>query len=106
MTPLSSVAMLEKLALLRIAFCSAPVLRSASCRRTSAPASAVMVSRVVVTAAIRLLDEHCSRWRDCLSWIAQPRWREPSLAGAIDALLLDSLGELGSDSSHRPLRFC
>src|SRR5436190_24172816 len=35
MTPFSSVAMLEKLALLRMAFCSAPVLRSASWRLTS-----------------------------------------------------------------------
>src|SRR5450830_254900 len=35
MTPFSSVAMLEKLALLRIAFCSAPVLSRASFRRTS-----------------------------------------------------------------------
>src|SRR5688572_25159376 len=35
MTPFSSVAMLEKLALLRIAFCSAPVLSSAASRRTS-----------------------------------------------------------------------
>src|SRR5947207_15375643 len=35
MTPFSSVAMLEKLALLRIAFCKAPVLSKASWRRTS-----------------------------------------------------------------------
>src|SRR5688572_13711074 len=60
MTPLSSVAMLEKLALLRMAFCSAPVLRSASCRRTSAPASAVVVSSVLVAAAMCLLAEHGS----------------------------------------------
>src|SRR4051812_23654754 len=35
MTPFSSVAMLEKLALLKIAFCKAPALRRASSRRTS-----------------------------------------------------------------------
>jgi hypothetical protein len=37
MTPFSSVAMLEKLALLKIAFCSAPVLSRAASRRTSLP---------------------------------------------------------------------
>ena len=40
MTPFASVAMLEKLALLRIAFCKAPVLSKASWRRIS-----VMLSR-------------------------------------------------------------
>src|ERR1022692_5139395 len=35
MTPFSSVAMLEKLALLKIASCSAPVLSNEFCRRTS-----------------------------------------------------------------------
>jgi hypothetical protein len=35
MTPLASVAMLEKLALLKIARCSAPVLISASASRPS-----------------------------------------------------------------------
>jgi len=35
MTPFSSVAMLEKLALFKIAFCSAPVLSRAASRRTS-----------------------------------------------------------------------
>src|ERR1700721_1631180 len=35
MTPFSSVAMLEKLALLKIAFCNAPVLSRAASRRTS-----------------------------------------------------------------------
>jgi len=34
MTPFASVAMLEKLALLNIAFCRAPALSSASSRRT------------------------------------------------------------------------
>src|SRR6202521_89106 len=41
MTPFSSVAMLEKLALFRIAFCSAPVLSSAASRRTSVTTSTV-----------------------------------------------------------------
>ena len=44
MTPLSSVAMLEKLALLRIAFCNAPVLSIAFWRRTSVLPSARPVS--------------------------------------------------------------
>src|ERR1039458_6494465 len=35
MTPFSSVAILEKLALLKIAFCRAPVFSRASSRRTS-----------------------------------------------------------------------
>src|ERR1017187_7206235 len=35
MTPFASVAMLEKLALLKIAFCKAPALSRASSRRTS-----------------------------------------------------------------------
>jgi len=49
MTPFSSVAILEKLALLRIAFCSAPVLSNAFLRRTS-----VMVTSLeVFTAAWR-----------------------------------------------------
>ena len=39
MTPFSSVAILEKLALLKIAFCKAPVFRRASLRRTSATTS-------------------------------------------------------------------
>src|ERR1039457_6845529 len=39
MTPFSSVAILEKLALLKIAFCKAPVFSRASSRRTSATIS-------------------------------------------------------------------
>src|SRR5580704_17422600 len=41
MTPFSSVAMLEKLALLRIAFCRAPVLSRAAARRISVTTSTV-----------------------------------------------------------------
>src|SRR5882724_11758241 len=44
MTPFSSVAMLEKLALLKIAFCKAPVLSRAASRRTSVTASALPAS--------------------------------------------------------------
>src|SRR3989304_557363 len=44
MTPFSSVAMLEKLALFRIAFCGARVLSSAASRRTSAMTSPVPAS--------------------------------------------------------------
>src|SRR5258706_12547469 len=44
MTPFSSVAMLEKLALLRIALCSAPVLSRAASRRTSVTPSAVAMA--------------------------------------------------------------
>ena len=40
MTPLASVAMLEKLALLKMALCNAPVFSSASGERTSVAASA------------------------------------------------------------------
>src|ERR1700690_90962 len=40
-TPFASVAMLEKLALLKIAFCRAPVLSRVSWRRTSVMPSAV-----------------------------------------------------------------
>ena len=39
MTPFASVAMLEKLALLKIAFCKAPVFSRASSRRTSVSTS-------------------------------------------------------------------
>src|SRR5947207_6997595 len=39
MMPFSSVAMIEKLALVRIAFCRAPVLRSAFWRRASLPSA-------------------------------------------------------------------
>ena len=62
MTPYSSVAMLEKLALLKIALCSAPVVSSASWRRTSVMPSAVPAAEVragepgvvfVLTAAVR-----------------------------------------------------
>src|SRR5436190_5573759 len=42
MTPFSSVAMLEKLALLKIAFCNAPVLSKALLRRISAPTSSTL----------------------------------------------------------------
>src|ERR1700733_9801667 len=41
MTPLASVAMLEKLALLKMAFCKAPVLSSVSACRTSVSSSIV-----------------------------------------------------------------
>src|ERR1019366_5737835 len=41
MTPFSAVAMLKKLALLKIAFCSAPVLSRAASRRTSVTTSTV-----------------------------------------------------------------
>src|SRR6266436_3838754 len=41
MTPFSSVAMLEKFALLKIAFCKAPVLSRAASRRTWVMASAL-----------------------------------------------------------------
>src|ERR1017187_164881 len=41
MTPFSSVAMLEKFSLLKIAFCSAPVLSRAASRRTSVTTSTV-----------------------------------------------------------------
>src|SRR5687767_14609883 len=46
-TPFSSVAMLEKLALFRIAFCRAPVFSTASLRRTS-----VMTAPATVSASI------------------------------------------------------
>src|SRR5450759_293530 len=45
MTPFSSVAILEKLALLRIAFCKAPVFSTASLRRTSVMTSTVPAAR-------------------------------------------------------------
>ena len=41
MTPFASVAMLEKLALLKIARCKAPALSKASCRWTSVMYSTV-----------------------------------------------------------------
>src|SRR5881296_2248125 len=44
MTPFSSVAMLEKFALLKMAFCKAPVLSRAASRRTSVTASALPAS--------------------------------------------------------------
>src|SRR5258706_2202083 len=44
MTPFSSVAMLEKLALLSIALCKAPVISNASWRRTSVTPSALPIS--------------------------------------------------------------
>jgi hypothetical protein len=49
MTPVASVAMLEKFALLKIALCSAPAFRSASLRRTSvrSGAAATMLSGLV-----------------------------------------------------------
>src|SRR5438045_101614 len=43
MTPFSSVAMLEKLALFRIAFCKAPVLSNAAWRWTSNRAATVLL---------------------------------------------------------------
>src|SRR5260221_439790 len=65
MTPFSSVAMIEKLALLRIAFCRAPVLSSASCRRTSAITFAVPASPSrAVSGSVTLVDK--------------PNLREPS----------------------------
>src|SRR3954462_7852507 len=44
MTPFASVAILEKLALLKIAFCKAPAVSRASCRRPSVMTSAVPVT--------------------------------------------------------------
>jgi hypothetical protein len=48
MTPFSSVAMLEKLALFRIASCKAPVLSKTSWRRTSVRPSALTASAAIV----------------------------------------------------------
>src|SRR5438128_2528383 len=47
MTPFASVAMLEKLALLKIALCKASAVSSASCRRLS-----VMVSTTPVAGSV------------------------------------------------------
>jgi hypothetical protein len=54
MTPFSSVAMLEKLALLKIAFCRAPVLSRASLRRTSVTTSGLPA------ASSRMTESWCS----------------------------------------------
>src|SRR6266850_4949300 len=56
MTPFSSVAMLEKLALFRIAFCKAPVLSTASTRRISMTASALAASRAAESWPFLLMD--------------------------------------------------
>src|ERR1019366_2007208 len=53
MTPLSSVAILEKLALLKIAFCRAPALSSASLRWTSVTTSSLPA------AAPRMTESWC-----------------------------------------------
>jgi hypothetical protein len=50
MTPFASVAMLEKLALLKIALCRAPVLGKDSWRRTS-----VMLLAVPATVLVHIL---------------------------------------------------
>src|ERR1700687_4115909 len=55
MTPFASVAMLEKLALLKIALCNAPVLSRASLCRTSmlaSAASAVLLSAVGIRSPV------------------------------------------------------
>src|SRR5665811_1668936 len=56
MTPFSSVAILEKLALFRIAFCKAPVLSKVSWRRTSAILAA-MPARGSRTAGSRVSSD-------------------------------------------------
>ena len=72
MTPFSSVAMLEKLALLKIAFCKAPVLSRASWRRTS------MLAAVVPAALSRMEEsEFFSAMASTIPLTSRPsvRWR-------------------------------
>src|SRR5579863_8283607 len=56
MTPFSSVAMLEKLALLKMAFCSAPVLSRAASRPTSVTTSGVISLSSVQVAPLFSID--------------------------------------------------
>src|SRR5450759_463454 len=56
MTPFSSVAILEKLALLKIAFCKAPVLSSASSRRTSVTTSTVPAASAEMAGSLDCAD--------------------------------------------------
>src|SRR6202035_1929203 len=77
MTPFASVAMLEKLALLKIAFCKAPAFSSASSRRTS----------VTICAAAGSLSRKafCSIFVPILN----SDWTCPELSWAVVSALLD-----------------
>src|SRR6476619_1642390 len=65
MTPFSSVAMLEKLALLKIAFCSAPVFSRAASRPTSVTPSAAAVSMAPTVSSEMAGSRDCADMR-CL----------------------------------------
>src|SRR3989337_655037 len=56
MTPFASVAILEKLALLKIAFCKAPVLSNASWRRTSVMPGSVLPASSAKVGPFPVLD--------------------------------------------------
>src|ERR1700726_1740438 len=56
MMPFSSVAIIEKLALLKIAFCRAPVFSRASCRRTSVMPLGGRLSALITPEDIVFLD--------------------------------------------------
>src|SRR6188508_914033 len=115
MTPLASVAMLEKLALLKIALCRAPVFSSASACRTSTLTSAASGAPLwVVAMSVRstvLSDapprqtgvNSCDRWpggsvSDALATAGGVRvFRSSVAAGALEAVfrfahLLRTLG--------------
>src|SRR5450759_464802 len=78
MTPFASVAMLEKLALLKIAFCKAPVLSKASCRRTSVMPSAVPAAGLRMARSRMFLGMADLRVKREMVWrrITRPRSRE------------------------------
>src|SRR5450830_249275 len=78
MTPFASVAMLEKLALLKIAFCKAPVLSNASWRRTLVMPSAVPAAGLRMARSRIFLGMADLRVKRKMVWrrITRPRSQE------------------------------
>ncbi len=80
MTPLASVAMLEKLALSKIAFCSAPASSSASSARLLEVLSVPVGAPTRVSLSVRALStqDPASRFQS----IGYPPWASPAVTTA------------------------
>src|SRR5476651_1263398 len=96
MTPFSSVAMLEKLALFRIAFCRAPVLSTASLRRSSVLNSMELITGRLAAFAADVRGFMVFWWQElCLPH--PPEWgrRLLSCSGRADSIVRDAARKVG-----------
>src|SRR5450759_4986666 len=99
MTPFASVAMLEKLALLKIALCRAPALSSASACRTfmlTSVASGMLLWTIGICSSFHLIPTlYYDRCRQ--QWGCQPRMRIALEVGTHSPWVSRLLKELGHE---------